>query len=231
MLYSLCYSMFRSKLKVVTNPPSGYMTTNRTTDRSDNIAKLYFNFGTVNSGKSLELLKVVHNYEEQDKNVMILTSNVDDRYGVGKVTSRVGLSREAIPIGKDDDLVKLYKENREMFWSPENSCIVVDEAQFLSKKNIHDLATIVDEHHTPVIAYGLKTDFSNKLFEGSKELLIQADKLVEIKTICGHRTCGRKATMNIRTDENGQAIYEGEQIEIGGNEKYVPVCRYHYFNY
>ena len=201
------------------------------------MAKLHFKYGTVNSGKSLELLKVAHNYEEQNKRVMVFTSGLDDRYGKGLITSRVGIDREAIIINSEDNIVDLLFENHDdyelgnIYTSQVYSCILVDEAQFLSKEHIRQLTYIVDELNIPVIAYGLKVDFSNELFEGSKELLVQADKIEEIKTICNLQVCERKATMNIRMDATGNALYEGEQVEIGGNERYVPVCRYHYYNF
>lgn len=201
------------------------------------MAKLYYKYGTVNSGKSLELLKVAHNYEEQDKKVIVFTSGIDDRYGAGKVTSRAGIEREALTINSTDNIVDLIVNYHDssvygnMFTSRVYSCILVDEAQFLTREQIKQLAYIVDEIDIPVIAYGLKTDFSNKLFESSKELLIQADKIEEIKTICSLRICDNKAIMSVRIDEENNALYEGEQIEIGGNERYVPVCRKHYYNY
>lgn len=201
------------------------------------MAQLLFKHGTMSSGKSLELLKVAHNYEEQGKEVLVLTSGIDDRYGIGKITSRVGIDREAIPLNREDDVVEIFEDSVEKLNSNPSirtnhiSCVLVDESQFLSKKNVEGLAKIVDSYKTPVIAYGLKVDFSNNLFEGSRELLIQADKLEEIKTICNKPCCERKATMNIRLNGIGEALYEGEQVEIGGNESYVPVCRYHYYNY
>lgn len=186
------------------------------------LAQLYYKYGTMNSGKTIEILKVAHNYEEQGKPVVIMTSSLDTRDGFGVVASRIGMRREAVTITDDMD-VFAYIENM-----PEKPyCVLIDECQFLSKKNVYDLAKIVDELDVPVMAFGLKNDFQNHLFEGSRELLLLADKIEEIKTIC--QFCSKKATMVLRT-ENGKPIYEGNQIQIGGNETYIPVCRKHYFH-
>lgn len=184
------------------------------------LAQLFYRYGAMNSGKTIEILKVAHNYEEQDKEVIILTSGLDNRDEVGIVSSRVGLRRQAVPIFDDTDLFAEVKR-----LNPNAACVLVDEAQFLKKEHIFDLAKIVDELNIPVIAFGLKNDFRNELFEGSKYLLIYADKIEEMKTICWF--CHRKATMNLRM-HNGKPVYTGEQIMIGGNESYYPVCRKHY---
>lgn len=186
------------------------------------LAQLYYKYGTMNSGKTIEILKVAHNYEEQGKPVVIMTSNLDTRDGFGVVASRIGMRREAVTITDDMDIFA-YIEN--MFKKP--YCILIDESQFLSQKNVYDLARIVDELDVPVMAFGLKNDFQNHLFEGSRELLLLADKIEEIKTIC--QFCSKKATMVLRT-ENGRPVYKGNQIQIGGNETYIPVCRRHYFH-
>ncbi|MGO4941885.1 thymidine kinase [Ruoffia tabacinasalis] len=186
------------------------------------MAKLYFKFGAMNSGKSIEIVKVAHNYEEQNKPVKIFTSAVDTRTKVGLVASRTGLEREATPITDDMDL---YEEIAAI--DTELYCILIDEAQFLKKHHILELARVVDQLNIPVMAFGLKNDFSNELFEGSKYLLIYADKIEELKTICWY--CHRKATMNLRIND-GEPVYTGEQIQIGGNESYLPVCRSCYNN-
>ncbi|HBY90544.1 MAG: thymidine kinase [Ruoffia tabacinasalis] len=186
------------------------------------MAKLYFKFGAMNSGKSIEIVKVAHNYEEQNKPVKIFTSAVDTRTKVGLVASRTGLEREATPITDDMDL---YEEIAGI--DTELYCILIDEAQFLKKHHILELARVVDQLNIPVMAFGLKNDFSNELFEGSKYLLIYADKIEELKTICWY--CHRKATMNLRIND-GEPVYTGEQIQIGGNESYLPVCRSCYYN-
>lgn len=186
------------------------------------MAQLYYRYGAMNSGKSIEIIKVAHNYEEQGKSVIIMTSALDTREERGTVASRVGLSRSAYVIESDTncyDMVQKIDSNA--------SCVLIDEAQFLSKENVLQLAKIVDELSIPVIAFGLKNDFQNNLFEGSRALLLYADKIEEMKTICWF--CGHKATMNLRF-HNNQPVYEGEQIQVGGNESYYPVCRKHYFN-
>lgn len=180
------------------------------------MAQLFFKYGAMNSGKSLEIIKVAHNYEEQNKPVEIFTSAIDNREAVGLVASRTGYKRGAIPITEEMDLFETIKGLGHRY------CILVDEAQFLSKEQILQLAKVVDELDIPVMAFGLKNDFTNNLFEGSKYLLLYADKIEEIKTICWF--CHKKAIMNLRF-VNGKPVYEGEQIQIGGNESYLPVCR------
>ncbi|MFC6254384.1 thymidine kinase [Secundilactobacillus hailunensis] len=186
------------------------------------MAQLFFKYGAMNSGKTIEILKVAHNYEEQNKPVIIMTSGRDSRDGVGMVASRIGLKRKAVPIFHDDDIFEMVKKI-----NAKANCVLIDEAQFLTKAHVFELAKIVDELKIPVMAFGLKNDFKNELFEGSKYLLLYADKLEEMKTICWF--CAKKATMNLRFHDN-KPVYEGEQIQIGGNESYYPVCRKHYYN-
>jgi thymidine kinase len=171
----------------------------------------------MNSGKSIELLKVAHNYEEQGKRVTIFTSSLDSRDGVGQVVSRIGIKKEAVPVDRSFNLCNYVGR---LDYTPH--CVLVDEAQFLTRVQVRQLALIVDDFNIPVIAFGLKNDFSNHLFEGSEALLLYADKLEEMKTICWY--CDRKATMVLRF-QDGEPVYEGEQIQIGGNDKYKPVCR------
>ncbi|MFD1393910.1 thymidine kinase [Lacticaseibacillus jixianensis] len=185
------------------------------------MAQLFFRYGAMNSGKSIEILKVAHNYEEQHKNVIILTSAVDDRSGVGMIASRIGLERPATAIDDDTNIFDLVKQT-----DPHAYCVLIDEAQFLKKHHVFECARVVDELRIPVMAFGLKNDFRNELFEGSKYLLTYADKIEEMKTICWF--CAKKATMNLRVHD-GKPVYEGEQILIGGNEAYFPVCRHHYY--
>ena len=185
------------------------------------MAQLFFRYGAMNSGKTIEILKVAHNYEEQNKEVLIFTSGVDDRDGVGYVSSRIGMKRPAIAIFDDTDIFAYVKNH-----AAKVACVLIDEAQFLLKDHILQLTKIVDELNIPVMAFGLKNDFRNELFEGSKYLLLYADKIEEMKTICWF--CGKKATMNLRVQDN-QPVYTGQQIQIGGNEAYYPVCRKHYF--
>lgn len=186
------------------------------------MAQLYFRYGAMNSGKSIEVLKVAHNYEEQNKAVRLFTSGIDNRDGMGVISSRTGMRREATPVLEDTNIFEQIKAEDEKIW-----CVLVDEAQFLTKEHVQQLTQIVDELNIPVMAFGLKNDFMNQLFEGSKYLLLYAEKIEEIKTICWY--CGKKAIMNLRISD-GRPVYEGEQIQIGGNESYFPVCRYHYHN-
>lgn len=179
------------------------------------MAKLYFRYGTMNSGKSIEVLRTAHNYEEQNKKVLLFTPAIDDRSGVGIIASRVGMQKEAIVVMEHADMFQIACEERP-------NCIIIDEAQFLHKHHIFQLVSIVDELNIPVIAYGLRADFRGELFEGSYHLLSLADKIEEIKTVCWY--CDRKATMNMRM-QDGIPIFHGQQIMIGGNDSYIPVCR------
>jgi thymidine kinase len=182
------------------------------------MAQLFFKYGAMNSGKSIEILKVAHNYEEQNKPVLIFTSGIDTRDEVGYVSSRIGLRRKAIPVFDDTNLVDMVRNCH-----PRPYCVLIDEVQFLKKEHVLQLAEIVDQFNIPVMGFGLKNDFQNELFEGSKYMLIYADKIEEMKTICWF--CEKKATMNLRIDENGKPVYTGDQIQIGGNDSYYPVCR------
>lgn len=186
------------------------------------LAQLFFKYGAMNSGKSIDILKVAHNYEEQGKPVQLLTSGVDTRAGRGIIASRIGLERQVTPVMMDTDIYELVKAVKHPLY-----CVLIDEAQFLTRAHVLQLTRIVDELKIPVMAFGLKNDFKNELFEGSKYLLIYADKIEEMKTICWF--CKHKAIMNLRIHD-GQPVYEGEQVQIGGNESYYPVCRHHYFH-
>ncbi|MDO5441369.1 MAG: thymidine kinase [Bacillota bacterium] len=185
------------------------------------MAQLYYRYSTMNAGKSIDLIKVAYNYEERGKHILTLAPSVDNRYGVGQITSRIGVSRKAIIVDSSTDIEKLYLEEES---KQHLDCILIDEAQFLTKQQVIQLAIIVDTHNCPVLCYGLKNDFSNELFEGSHYLLVYADKIEEIKTICH---CGRKATMVARVVD-GKMVTEGEQVVIGGNDMYVSLCRKHY---
>ncbi|GAB2319201.1 thymidine kinase [Alkalibacterium sp. s-m-22] len=186
------------------------------------MAQLFFRYGAMNSGKSIEILKVAHNYEEQNKPVVLFTSSLDDRDEVGAISSRIGIKRKAIPVNDDTDIFETVKSMDKSI-----ACVLIDEAQFLKREHVNQLAHIVDELSIPVMAFGLKNDFRNQLFEGSQQLLILADKIEEMKTICWF--CHKKAIMNMRMHD-GKPVYTGEQIVIGGNESYYPVCRKHYHN-
>ncbi|HHF3074417.1 TPA: thymidine kinase [Vibrio diabolicus] len=186
------------------------------------MAQMYFYYSAMNAGKSTTLLQSSFNYQERGMTPVIFTAALDDRFGVGKVSSRIGLQSDAHLFCQDTNL---YQEIAALNEVEKRHCILVDECQFLSKEQVYQLTEVVDKLHIPVLCYGLRTDFLGELFEGSKYLLSWADKLVELKTICH---CGRKANMVIRTDEHGVAIKEGDQVAIGGNDKYVSVCRQHY---
>lgn len=190
------------------------------------MASLYFRYGSMGAGKSIDLLKVNHNYKEQGKNTLLFTPAIDDRYGVGKITSRIGISQPAIATDADFDIYSYVMDRKQ----DNIFAILVDEAQFLTREQVIQLASIVDELEIAVMTFGLKNDFSNRLFEGTEALLIYADKVEEIKTICSVKTCEKKATMNLRLLD-GNPVYEGEQVQIGGDESYHPVCRKHYNNY
>ena len=185
------------------------------------MAQLYYRYSTMNAGKSIELIKVAYNYEERGKRVLVLTPSVDDRYGIGVIASRIGVTREAIAVNDDTNILELFmKENKKS----SIDCVLVDECQFLKKHHVQELVEIVDSCDVPVLAYGLKNDFKNELFEGSYYMLIYADKIEEIKTICW---CGRKATMVARIVD-GKFVKTGEQIVVGGNDMYISLCRKHY---
>lgn len=182
------------------------------------MAQLYFYYSSMNAGKSTNLLQSAHNYEERGMKTLVLTPSIDTRYKVGLVKSRIGLEREAQIINPTDNL--------QLLDLTDVRCILVDEAQFMSAQQIEQLAHIADNEDIPVLCFGLRTDFQSKAFEGSLRLLELADKLVELKTVCH---CGKKAGFVLRTDEKGNVIRDGAQIEVGGNDKYVSVCRKHFF--
>lgn len=186
------------------------------------VAQLYFRYGAMNASKSIQLLTVAHNYEQSGKKVIVFTPAIDDRFGVGKVASRVGISREAIPISYDTDIYHIVEQEH-----PFPDCVLVDEGQFLHAHHVSQLTSIIDRLNIPVIVYGLLKDFKNQLFEGSQALLCEADKIEEIKTVCVF--CNKKAT-HILKFKDGAPVYTGESIEIGGEETYSSVCRKHYYN-
>lgn len=186
------------------------------------MAKLYFYYSSMNAGKSTALLQSSYNYRERGMNTLILAPLLDDRYGIGKVTSRIGLESKALMFRSDEDLLKLIRKRHEE--EPLN-CVLVDEAQFLAKEQVFQLGEVTDDLNIPVLAYGIRTDFQGEPFPGSKYLLAWADNLKELKAIC---FCGNKATMVIRLDQDGNAITQGSQVEIGGNDRYVSMCRKHF---
>ncbi len=186
------------------------------------MAKLYFYYSSMNAGKSTALLQSSYNYRERGMNTLVLAPRLDDRYGTGKVTSRIGLESSAMTFNSDEDLYQLIsaKSAQEPL-----HCVLVDEAQFLTKEQVFQLGEVTDELNIPVLTYGIRTDFQGEPFQGSKYLLAWADNLKELKAIC---FCGSKATMVIRLDEDGNAITQGSQVEIGGNDRYVSMCRKHF---
>jgi thymidine kinase len=183
------------------------------------MAKLYFNYSSMNAGKTTILLQSAHNYRERGLTPMLFTPKLDDRYGEGLIKSRIGLEARATIFTAEDDL---FEATRAQLEDHNIHCVLVDEAQFLSREQVYQLSEIVDRLNIPVLCFGLRTDFQGELFEGSKYLLAWADQLTEIKTICH---TGRKASMVVRVDDEGYALKEGAQVEIGGNERYVSVSR------
>ncbi|AYG59837.1 thymidine kinase [Rhizobium jaguaris] len=186
------------------------------------MAKLYFHYSTMNAGKSTMLLQAAYNYQERGMRTVAFIAALDDRAGRGKIASRIGLEMAATPFDESDDLFAMVDN---LHVGEPLACVFIDEAQFLSREQVWQLAHIVDRLGVPVMAYGLRTDFQGKLFPGSQELLTIADEMREVRTICH---CGRKATMLVRLDGQGRVVHEGAQIEIGGSDKYVSLCRRHW---
>ena len=186
------------------------------------MAKLYFYYASMNAGKSTNLLQADFNYRERGMATMLFTAAIDDRFAPGTITSRIGLEAPATPFDSATDLAACVADRHA---ETPLACVLVDEAQFLSAAQVAQLARICDTMAIPVLAYGLRTDFQGRLFEGSAQLLAIADSLVEIKSVC---VCGRKATMNLRVDAAGRPIAEGQQTEIGGNDRYLALCRRHF---
>lgn len=187
------------------------------------MAQLYFYYSAMNAGKSTSLLQSSHNYTEQGMSVLLFTAAVDERVQKGVIASRIGLQSDAQIFEKKTNLynhIKQYLKNDKLH------CIFVDEAQFLAREQVDQLAKVVDRLHIPVLCYGIRSDFQGELFPGSQRLLNIADKLSELKAVCH---CGRKATMIVRKDVNGQAVSQGEQVVIGGNDSYESMCRNHFF--
>ncbi|WP_108859299.1 MULTISPECIES: thymidine kinase [Ruegeria] len=186
------------------------------------MAKLYFNYSTMNAGKSTVLLQASHNYRERGMDTYLMTAALDGRAGVGRIASRIGISADADTFAAETDVFAMIEQRLK---KGNVTCVFIDEAQFLTEEQVWQLARAVDDLRVPVLAYGLRVDFQGHLFPGSAALLALADEMREVRTIC---ECGRKATMVIRQDENGNAITEGAQVQIGGNETYVSLCRKHW---
>ena len=186
------------------------------------MATLHFTYSTMNAGKSTALLQANHGYKERRMNTMIFTSSKDDRYGDSEIVSRIGLRAEAETFSETDNLFEAVKAHHA---KQTLNCVLIDEAQFLTKNQVIELGQIVDQLKITVMAYGIRTDFQGELFDGSKYLLAWADRLKELRAVCH---CGKKATMIVRVNDHGEILREGEQIDIGGNEKYISLCRKHY---
>ena len=186
------------------------------------MAKLYFYYSAMNAGKTTTLLQSSHNYAERGMTTLLLKRLIDDREGLNVIRSRVGLEAEAKNFEKDDNLLQTIEEQHK---TKSLNCVLVDEAQFLTRDQVIQLGNVVDRLEIPVLCYGLRTDFLGELFEGSRSLLAWADELREIKTVCH---CGKKAIMTVRLNEEGKPLQAGEQIQIGGNESYVSMCRRHF---
>jgi thymidine kinase len=183
------------------------------------MAKMYFRYSTMNAGKSAQVLIAYHNYKEQGKDALLLTSSIDDRYGVGKVTSRIGLQEDAIIVNNDTNVLELVKD---LLQKHNYDAVIVDEGQFLKRHHVEQLTDVVHELHIPVIVYGLKNDAFNELFEGSQYLLIYAEKIEEMKTVCWF--CRSKATRNLRISQENKPVFSGPQIKVGGNDSHLPTC-------
>jgi thymidine kinase len=186
------------------------------------MAKLYFHYSTMNAGKSTVLLQASHNYRENHMETYLLTARLDDRAGTGRIASRIGIGQDAETFAEGDDLFQRIKQRLDQ--GPV-AAVFVDEAQFLSPDQVWQLACVVDDLRVPVLAYGLRVDFQGKLFPGSATLLALADEMREVRTICH---CGKKATMVVRQDDQGRVVTDGNQVQIGGNETYVSLCRRHW---
>jgi len=186
------------------------------------MAKLYFNFSTMNAGKSTLLLQASHNYREGGMATYLVTAQMDNRAGKGRIASRIGIGEDADTFAKDEDM--FAKLAARLAMGPV-ACVFIDEAQFLSKDQVWQLACAVDDLGVPVMAYGLRVDFQGNLFPGSAALLAWADEMREVRTICH---CGKKANMVMRKGPDGRALHEGDQVQIGGNETYVSLCRRHW---
>lgn len=188
------------------------------------MAKLFFYYSAMNAGKTTTLLQSSYNYRERGMETLLYTPAIDDRFGKGRLMSRIGLASEAIAFHSDTDFLKDVQRHKSMISNL--SCVLIDEAQFLSKDQVIQLCHIVDFMGLPVLTYGLRTDFLGNTFEGSHHLLAMAEEIIEIKTICH---CGRKATMNVRINHDGTRVTEGNQVEIGGNDRYESLCRKHFW--
>jgi len=186
------------------------------------MAKVYFYYSAMNAGKSTTLLQSSYNYRERGMRTLVFAPAIDTRAGPGRIQSRIGLGGDATPLRSAEDVLEIVRTAHNQL---PVACVLVDEAQFLTRKQVEQLTDVADLLRIPVLCYGLRTDFQGQLFPGSAALLALADDLIELKTICH---CGRKATMNLRIADGGRAVTQGAQVEIGGNDRYLPMCRRHY---
>ncbi|HVU17177.1 MAG TPA: thymidine kinase [Candidatus Didemnitutus sp.] len=186
------------------------------------MSKVYFYYSAMNAGKSTVLLQSSYNYHERGMKTLLFTPAIDTRAGAGRIKSRIGLEAPAQSLSDSENL---FEHVRSAHAAQPVACVLVDEAQFLTAAQVTQLTDVADNLHIPVLCYGLRTDFKGNLFPGSAALLAVADNLIELKTICH---CGRKATMNLRVGPDGRAVREGAQVEIGGNDRYVAMCRRHF---
>lgn len=186
------------------------------------MAKLYFYYSSMNAGKSTSLLQSSYNYNERGMRTLVMAPQLDNRFGAGKVASRIGIETDATTFADDSDLFEIVAASHR---DATLHCVLIDEAQFLTRDQVFQLSEVTDKLRIPVLAYGLRTDFQGEPFEGSKYLLAWADTLKELKAICH---CGNKATMVLRLDAEGHAVTEGSQVEIGGNDRYISMCRKHF---
>ena len=186
------------------------------------MSKVYFYYSAMNAGKSTVLLQSSYNYHERGMRTLLFMPAIDMRAGYGRIQSRIGLASDAIPLRSYDDLLERVRDDHA---KQPVACVLIDEAQFLTVEQARQVTDIADLLRIPVLCYGLRTDFQGRLFPGSAELLAVADNLIELKTICH---CGRKATMNLRIGPDGSAVTAGHQVEIGGNDRYVAMCRRHF---
>ncbi len=187
------------------------------------MAQLYFYYSAMNAGKSTSLLQSAWNYKERGMHAELFTAEIDDRFAQGEIASRIGLSAKANLFNADTDM---FSEIRQLNEKNNTHCVLIDESQFLTREQVMQLTRVVDELNIPVLCYGLRSDFMGEPFSGSQYLLVWADKMSEIKTVCH---CGRKATMVLKIDAAGNPVRQGDQIEIGGEDRYVSVCRKHWF--
>lgn len=186
------------------------------------MAQLYFYYSAMNAGKSTALLQSAYNYKEMGMQPLLMTAALDNRYGVGSIMSRIGLAEEADLFGLDTNLLHHIDD---LHLQQKIDCVLIDESQFLTRQQVLQLTKVVDKLNIPVLCYGIRSDFQGELFTGSQHLLAWADKLIELKTVCW---CGRKATMVVRKNLDGEVVTQGEQVHIGGNDTYQSLCRKHF---